>query len=43
MPHLLVGGHIYEQGLVPGKNVAGDQLTTQRDDMINEMNVIRMT
>ena len=31
------GSDIYEQGQVPGKNVAGEQLTVQRDGMIQEM------
>ena len=34
---------IYEQGQVPGQNIAGEQLTTLRDGLISDINDIRMT
>ena len=36
------GSEIYEQGQVPGRNIAGEQLTKQRDNMISKMDEIRM-
>ena len=37
------GSQIYEEGQVPGSNKAGESLTGLRDDMITDMNDIRMT
>ena len=39
----LFGSEMYEQGIVPGKNVAGDELTKLRDTWITDMDEIRMT
>ena len=36
------GSEIYEQGQVPGQNIAGEQLTKQRDNMISDKDDIRM-
>ena len=37
------GSDIYEQGQVPGKNLAGLQLTKQRDDSIKDLEQHKMT
>ena len=37
------GSDIYEQGQVPGINIAGNQLTKYRDDLIAEIDKYRMT
>ena len=37
------GSDIYEQGQVPGKNVAGEQLTKYRDELIDDLESHRMS
>ena len=38
-----ISSEIYEQGQVPGQNIAGKKLTTLRDSIISDMDQIRMT
>ena len=37
------GSDIYEQGQVPGKNVAGEQLTKYKDELIDDLESHRMS